>query len=295
MDITGTWDALNNVVSNLLPPFNKLENWYTPAETLYGVSRAGHTELGGYTDWEVGDYVYCDGAQWFRIQNLADAPATPTSRGTVQPDNITTFVDGDGVISAVGSGGSGSKFLGDWSPTTNTPFLTNGVGIVGSYYNSTANGTCDFGAGSIAFTVGQQVEYVGNQWVNTGVVTTASGIVIPSTFNSQVAIVASGDNVTTAVEKLQGQLGGMLHTVVSNYTITESNKIVLIKAGGLVITLPPVNDIMPGYIFTIKVGGNFSANIAAQAGETIDGFSSYGISPFYSVGIFNDGFEWFII
>lgn len=106
IDVSGTWNATTNRVSTT-PRVIGLYDYYTPAETLYAVAVGGNTLLGGVNTWNVGDFAYCDGVRWSRIQNLADAVATPTTAGTVKPDNVTTFVDSNGVISAVGGGGGG--------------------------------------------------------------------------------------------------------------------------------------------------------------------------------------------
>ncbi len=58
----------------------------------------------------------------------------------------------------------GLDFVGLWNASTNTPFLTNGVGTSGQFYVTTVGGTVDFGAGSITFTLGDWVIYDGVYW-----------------------------------------------------------------------------------------------------------------------------------
>jgi hypothetical protein len=53
---------------------------------------------------------------------------------------------------------------GGWDANTNTPTLANGTGTNGWYYTCTVAGTADFGAGDIAFVVGDQVMYDGSIW-----------------------------------------------------------------------------------------------------------------------------------
>ena len=48
---------------------------------------------------------------------------------------------------------------GYWTPTTNTPRLENGIGTEGDIYLVGANGSANFGAGSISFSVGDYVVY----------------------------------------------------------------------------------------------------------------------------------------
>jgi len=293
-DITGTWNAQTNVVSDLPAGFNKLTDYYTPADTLYAVSVAGNTVLGGFTAWNVGDYAWCDGVSWFKVENLADAEATSTSRGTVQPDNITTFVT-NGIISAVQTSLSG-RLLGAWTPVTNTPSLVNGVGVEGDYYISTADGSCNFGAGLIAFTVGSVVQYHAGQWINTGAVLSTDMIQVPPSFTPQIGLVVGGDNTTTALEKLQGQIGATpLVVKVADYTIVPTDKVVLVKADNLIVTLPDASQVIQGYIYTVKVGGNYNLTINTQFGQTVDGSITYPMGFYNSMGFFSDGFDWFVV
>jgi len=56
------------------------------------------------------------------------------------------------------------EYLGTWNATTNTPTLVNGTGNQGDVYLCNVAGTVDFGAGPIAFVVGDQVIYSGSIW-----------------------------------------------------------------------------------------------------------------------------------
>ena len=51
-----------------------------------------------------------------------------------------------------------------WNAGTNTPALANGIGTTGMYYRCTNSGTVNFGAGNIAFSVGDYVQYNGTIW-----------------------------------------------------------------------------------------------------------------------------------
>lgn len=147
IDVSGTWNAATNVVST--PHIAGLHDWYTPTETLYAVAVAGTTLLGGVSTWYVGDYAYCDGDLWHRIQNLADAIATATTVGAVKPDNITTFVDSNGVLSSVGGGGGGSTdsviVAADYVPINDGSHVNIGqtttvaLGVLQGQINATAN------------------------------------------------------------------------------------------------------------------------------------------------------------
>jgi len=57
---------------------------------------------------------------------------------------------------------SHSTYKGKFNATTNgLPYLTNGIGQNGDYYEVTVAGTIDFGAGAITFAVGDWVHYNG--------------------------------------------------------------------------------------------------------------------------------------
>lgn len=59
---------------------------------------------------------------------------------------------------------SAFEYLGTWSAATNTPTLANGVGNNGDVYHVSAAGSVDFGAGAIAFSIGDKVAYNGSVW-----------------------------------------------------------------------------------------------------------------------------------
>jgi hypothetical protein len=78
------------------------------------------------------------------------------------------------------------EYKGTWNAATNTPTLVNGTGNQGDVYLCNVAGTVDFGAGAIAFVVGDQVIYSGSIWQrasgSTGTVTS-------------VAVTESGDSL----------------------------------------------------------------------------------------------------
>ena len=55
-------------------------------------------------------------------------------------------------------------YKGVWSPLTNTPTLTDGVGTAGWVYKANLSGTTDFGHGPISFYAGDWVLYNGTTW-----------------------------------------------------------------------------------------------------------------------------------
>jgi hypothetical protein len=78
------------------------------------------------------------------------------------------------------------EYLGTWNAATNTPTLANGTGNQGDVYLCNVAGTVDFGAGAIAFVVGDQVIYSGSIWQRAS---GATGTV------TSVAITESGDSL----------------------------------------------------------------------------------------------------
>ena len=78
------------------------------------------------------------------------------------------------------------EYKGTWNANTNTPTLANGTGNQGDVYLCNVAGTVNFGAGPIAFVVGDQVIYSGSIWQRAS---GATGTV------TSVAITESGDSL----------------------------------------------------------------------------------------------------
>lgn len=63
--------------------------------------------------------------------------------------------------------GFSGMFRGNWDASSNLPALANGTGHDKAYYYVSVAGTVDFGAGNIAFLIGDWVTYIGgttNEW-----------------------------------------------------------------------------------------------------------------------------------
>ena len=78
--------------------------------------------------------------------------------------NGVATLDSGGKIPVSQLPNSVMEFKGTWSAATNTPTLANGTGNAGDVYEVTAAGTVNFGAGGIAFAVGDYVVYDGSTW-----------------------------------------------------------------------------------------------------------------------------------
>jgi hypothetical protein len=87
------------------------------------------------------------------------------------------------------------EFKGTWSAATNTPTLVNGTGNAGDVYEVSAAGTVNFGAGGIAFALGDYVVYDGATWQYSsgqkGTITSVA-LTMPSAFS------VSGSPITTS-------------------------------------------------------------------------------------------------
>lgn len=63
---------------------------------------------------------------------------------------------------------SGLQFKGAWNPTTNTPALVDGSGVVGDFYKASVAGSYNTGNGSYTYAVGDWIIYAGGTWNRLG-------------------------------------------------------------------------------------------------------------------------------
>ena len=96
-------------------------------------------------------------------------------------------LDGSGKILVSQLPNSVMEYKGTWDASTNTPTLVDGTGNQGDVYLCNVAGTVNFGAGPIAFFVGDQVIYSGTIWQRAS---GASGTV------TSVSVTESGDALT---------------------------------------------------------------------------------------------------
>jgi hypothetical protein len=83
---------------------------------------------------------------------------------TIGAANGVATLDAGGKIPVSQLPNSVMEFKGTWSAATNTPTLADGTGNAGDVYEVSAAGTVNFGAGGIAFAVGDYVVYDGATW-----------------------------------------------------------------------------------------------------------------------------------
>ena len=89
------------------------------------------------------------------------------------------------------------EYKGTWNANTNTPTLTNGGAFnQGDVYLCNVAGTTDFGAGPIAFVVGDQVIYSGSIWQRaSGSTGTVTSVAVTETGD---ALTITGSPITTS-------------------------------------------------------------------------------------------------
>jgi hypothetical protein len=154
-------------------------------------------------------------------------------------------------------------FKGIWDASTNTPFLTDGVGTAGWEYQCTVSGTVDFGAGPIAFISGDFVIYNGSQWQR--IPGSGAGVV---SFNGNIGVVtlSSGD-VTTALSS-----GAIVNSKLQNSNVTINTGAGLqgggvVDLGGNLTLTANVRDITAGTGVTVtSVTGNYTIAIGQPVG-----------------------------
>jgi hypothetical protein len=150
------------------------------------------------------------------------------------------------------------EYKGTWNAATNTPTLVNGTGNQGDVYLCNVAGTVNFGAGAIAFFVGDQVIYSGSIWQRAS---GATGTV------TSVAITESGDslNITGSPITTSGTI---------NIGFNGTN-LQYVNGAGNLTTFP----ILTGYVTAVSgtapvvsSGGTTPAISMAAATGSVDGY-----------------------
>ena len=150
------------------------------------------------------------------------------------------------------------EYKGTWSAATNTPTLANGTGNQGDVYLCDTAGTVNFGAGPIAFFVGDQVIYSGSIWQRAS---GATGTV------TSVAVTESGDslNITGSPITTSGTI---------NIGFNGTN-LQYVNGAGNLTTFP----ILTGYVTAVSgtapvvsSGGTTPAISMAAATGSVDGY-----------------------
>jgi hypothetical protein len=296
---TGTWNAALNIASNLDYPF-KLSDYYTPADALYIVSTAGNTTLSGISEWKVGDFLWCDGDQWFRVENLADAIATPTTTGTIKPDNITTFVSPDGTLSAIGGGGGGvisvNGYTGIVVLTKADIGLSNVPNVDATNAGNISSGTLPIGR------LSAQVTLAGNSFNGASqLVQTTVGGALPSLSSGATTVLNPATGTQTALNTALNSIYNKpieipfgYNPQYADYQVVESDYIVQVMASNLLILLPDATLVNPGRIYYINNDNVVNTVVSTNGLQDINGsFSGYAFNdPFNGGGFYSTGTNW---
>ena len=101
------------------------------------------------------------------------------------------------------------EFKGTWDAATNTPTLANGTGNAGDVYLCNVAGTVNFGAGPIAFAVGDYVVYSGSTWERssgaTGTVTSVAASITGNSIGITGSPIATAGTLAFAFSGTSGQ------------------------------------------------------------------------------------------
>lgn len=174
------------------------------------------------------------------------------------------------------------EYKGTWNANTNTPTLTNGGAFnQGDVYLCNVAGTTDFGAGPIAFVVGDQVIYSGSIWQRAS---GASGTV------TSVAITESGDALT-----ITGSPITTSGTINVGFAGTSAQ---YVAGNGALVTFPTLTGYVPytGATANVDLGlyNLYAQNVFANdtsgnwlASLTRDSFTAIGILALKSNGFTN--------
>jgi hypothetical protein len=152
----------------------------------------------------------------------------------------------------------GLNYLGDWDASLNSPFLADGVGVQGSFYDVSVGGTQNLGSGNITFNVGDSVIYNGSIWIKRVSVEVAAGNNEEVQYNSGGVLAASNQFIwnigSNRLELGNGTTGNLK---VGDGTISKT-------AGSL------------WDIQGINLGGGSSAVVSASFGTINTGFFGSG-------------------
>jgi len=129
----------------------------------------------------------------FPSQALLDTYQLRSEKGV---SNGYASLDSQGKVPISQLPSSIMEYKGTWSAATNTPTLANGTGDTGDVYICNAAGSVNFGAGAIAFAVGDYVIYSGSIWQrSSGAVGTVTSVAVS---RSGDALAITGSPVTTS-------------------------------------------------------------------------------------------------
>jgi len=188
---------------------------------------------------------------------------SPSEKGA--PNGVCPL-DGAAVIPLIHippSIADGLKYQGTWDASTNTPALANtDTGVTGNLYRCNVAGSVDFGAGSIAFTVGDFVANNGTIWEKWD-----AGDVVASVFGRVGAIVAVfGDYDASLIDNDSDVPGANVKLALESLLELDGSKAMTgdLNMGG--------NDVTNA----ASVQGPAASDAGIEAGAGFDAYSKIG-------------------
>jgi hypothetical protein len=173
---------------------------------IFGGAVSFYTNLASFPATGVIDIIYCakdtqklylwSGSAYVEVfpsQALLDTYQLRSEKGNA---NGYASLDSLGKVPISQLPSSIMEYKGTWNAATNTPTLANGTGDTGDVYICNVAGTVNFGAGAIAFAVGDYVIYSGTIWQrSSGAVGTVTSVAASITGNS---VSISGSPIVTS-------------------------------------------------------------------------------------------------
>lgn len=216
---------------------------------------------------------------------------------TVNGDTTASY--DDQYYSTTGAGGGGSAATGATSARAG---LTAGANAVAGVFAETSIEIINYA--STTFRKTWQVETfdhgndAGNgfkiiesgQWRNTAAITRLT--LTPSSGSFVVGTVATLFGIDP-----QTGIGTTVTTKTAAYTLSAADRLVLVNAANLTMTLPAVGSVTPGITYTIKnTGAGTGTTVAAASGQTIDGAATQGVTAADgSLTVQSDSTQWWIV
>lgn len=223
--ITAAQDAIDNHIADTTDAHDASAISVVPAGNLAATDVQGALEeLQGDIDALDGrlDAIEPDVADLITLSGVpANSVDLGTFTGSLIPDNSTIKSALQALETEIEAIPSPFYYAGTWSAATNTPALSNAdTGVQGAVYYVTVTGSVNFGAGAISFEPGDKVANNGTTWdkwdmtdavasVNnqTGaVVLEADDIEVALGYTAGAGVVAAGDTIQQALEKLDGNI-----------------------------------------------------------------------------------------
>ena len=198
--------------------------------------------------------------------------------------NGVATLDSGGKIPVSQLPNSVMEFKGTWSAATNTPTLADGTGNAGDVYEVSAAGTVNFGAGGIAFALGDYVVYDGTSWqYSSG----QKGTVTSLTFSAPL----SGGTITTSgtvsIPAATSSVDGYLKA--TDWVIFNGKQNALTNP----VTGTGTANYLPKFTGASTVGnsnlqtdasGNLGLGVTPSAWDTVTPVLQIGKASFYGYG-----------